>query len=365
MTSSANKIDVAIIGGGIVGLWSAYSLLKRFPQLFVVVFESENYLGEHTSGRNSEVLHSGLYYPTQSLKHLCCLEGNQLWREYVKVKNLPFLNCGKVIAATDAQHDKLEGLFKRGVENKVVGMRRLEKNEIHSLKQSLNISDGVFISSSGVLNVSEGLSALRRDIETLGGVVLTNNKAKLLSHSAENFVLDVNGDMIVANTLVNAGGLFAVSFREALNLRGIENYYVKGSYLKLKKKLALDKLIYPIPPANGLGLGVHLTLDTAGEQKFGPDTEEVSELSYSLDESLIEKMSPAIHEIFKNINESDLQLGYAGVRPKVKKNGQLLTDFLLNTPKEHGIKGYFEFLGIESPGVTAAPSLAKLLCDSL
>ena len=76
-------------------------------------------------------------------------------------------------------------------------------------------------------------------------------------------------------------------------------------------------------------------------------------------------MSPAIHQIFKNVNEADLQLGYAGIRPKVKKDGVLVTDFIFNTAKDHGIDGYFEFLGIESPGVTAAPSLAKKLCDAL
>ena len=140
---------------------------------------------------------------------------------------------------------------------------------------------------------------------------------------------------------------------------------MKGSYLKLRKKLELNQLIYPIPPANGLGLGVHLTLDTAGEQKFGPDTEEVTTINYSLHESAKVKMAPSIHEIFKNINEDDLQLGYSGIRPKVKQNGHLVADFIFNTQKEHGIEGYDEFLGIESPGVTSAPSLAKMLCDVL
>ena len=133
----------------------------------------------------------------------------------------------------------------------------------------------------------------------------------------------------------------------------------------MKRKLDFDKLIYPIPPANGLGLGVHLTLDSAGEQKFGPDTEEVMAIDYSINNLLIGKMLPSINKIFKNIHEVDLQLGYAGIQPKLKKNGQLVSDFIFNTQIEHGIKGYFEFLGIESPGLTAAPSLAKKLCDAL
>ena len=90
MTSSVTKIDIAIVGGGIVGLWSAYAVLKKFPDLSVVIFEAESYLGEHTTGRNSEVLHSGIYYPTNSFKHVCCLEGNILWRDYIQEKKLSF-----------------------------------------------------------------------------------------------------------------------------------------------------------------------------------------------------------------------------------------------------------------------------------
>ena len=365
MTSSANKIDVAIIGGGIVGLWSAYTLLKKFPNQFVVVFEAEAYLGEHSTGRNSEVLHSGLYYPTNSLKHLCSLEGNELWRNYIQEKNLPFIDCGKVVAATRHQLEKLEILFKQGLENKVAGLRRLEREEVKSLQDKLHLEDGFFISSSGVLNVSESLKSLRFDIEAMGGVVLTKNKVQVMSRSSEGFVLEVNGDIIETKKLVNAAGLFAVDFRKQLGLDDFGNYYVKGNYLKLRKKLDMQHLLYPIPPANGLGLGVHLTMDTAGEQKFGPDTEVVEEIDYSLKESVKEKMMHAIHEVFKNINESDLQLGYSGIRPKVRKNGQLVTDFVFNTQKEHEIKGYFEFLGIESPGVTAAPSLAHKLCEAI
>lgn len=364
MSKEIHKIDVAIVGGGIVGLWSAYTLLKKFPQLTVVVFEAENYLGEHTTGRNSEVLHSGLYYPQHSLKLVHCLAGNELWRDYIRQKKMPFLDCGKVIVAANGQQEKLDQLLKRGHENGVKGIRPLTQSEVKDLSQVLHIENGFFIASSGVLNVSEAMNFLKQDIENFGGIVLKNNKVTVLESSAENFLLEVNGDQILANRLINTAGLFAVELRESLGLHDYTNYYVKGSYLKLKKKINADKLIYPIPPANGLGLGVHLTLDTAGDQKFGPNTEIVDRIDYSLNESLKAQMVSDIHLIFKNINEDDLQLGYAGVRPKVKKDGNLMTDFIFNTDKEHGLKGYFEFLGIESPGLTASPSLARMLVQS-
>jgi L-2-hydroxyglutarate oxidase LhgO len=359
------KIDVAIVGGGIVGLWSAYFILKKFKHLSVAVFEAENYLGEHTTGRNSEVLHSGIYYSTHSLKYLHCLRGNQMWRDYVLKKNLSFLDCGKVIVSSRSQADKLDSLYAQAQKNNIQGIRKLSQVEIATLGESVNLDDGFFCPTSGVLNVSEAIFAIKQDVENMGGIILTRNRVQLLEHADENFLLEVNGDYIQATTLVNAGGLFAVDFRKSLSLLDYENYYVKGNYLNLQKKIKSEHLIYPIPPDNGLGLGVHLTLDTSGAQKIGPDTEEVTKINYAVDEKLIGKMLPAIQAVFKNIEEKNLSLAYSGIRPKVKCSNNLVTDFIFNTASEHKIKGYFEFLGIESPGITASISLAEMLSMKL
>jgi L-2-hydroxyglutarate oxidase LhgO len=358
-------IDVGIVGGGILGLWSAHALLKKNPGLNLVVFEAMPFLGEHTTGRNSEVLHSGLYYPEGSLKHVHSLLGNQLWRKYISEKNMSFLDCGKVVVAAPGQAAQLNALYARGQQNSVVGMRKLNATEIQELQAILQIEDGFFIASSGVLNVSNSLKCLQQDVEALGGIVMKNCKVEIQKFSPRNFELRANGDLVHCSNLVNVAGLFAIDFRRSLGLMDFENYYVKGSYLKLSKNLPTNKLIYPLPPANGLGLGVHLTLDTQGGQKFGPNTEVISDINYAVEDSLIEQMLPAIHEIFKNVGAKDLQLGYAGVRPKVKKSGTLMTDFVFQSSAQHGLQGYYEFLGIESPGLTAAPSLAELLAERL
>ena len=138
------EIDIAIVGGGIVGLWCAYSILKKFPKLTVVVFEANHYLGEHTTGRSSEVLHAGIYYPTGSLKHLHCVRGNQLWRDYIAQKGMAFLDCGKIIAATKDQREALEKLLQQSKSNKVPGIRRLSSAEIKSIGEYLYLDDGFF-----------------------------------------------------------------------------------------------------------------------------------------------------------------------------------------------------------------------------
>lgn len=364
---SENKIDVAIVGGGILGLWTAYTLLRRSPNISLALFEAENFLGEHTSGRNSEVLHSGLYYKKNSLKHLLCMQGNDLWREYVSQKALPFLDCGKVIVAGPDQGNEFEELYHRGKDNGLLNLKLIGSSELEELKNHLHIYQGFFIESAGVLNVSEAIKSLRIDIESLGGIILTQSKAEVLERSSgsDSFFLKVHSDIIESSVLINCAGLGGIDFRTPLfkKCNQFENYFVKGNYLKLKKKCPLNKLIYPIPPKDGLGLGVHLTLDTAGDQKFGPNTQEVNSINYNLTHELIDEMLPSIQKIFKNINAHDLQLGYSGIRPKIKKNGQLMTDFIFQTSHDHGIKNYFEFLGIESPGVTAAPALALKLSN--
>lgn len=365
MSNEKQQIDIAIVGGGIVGLWCARSILAKNPELSVVVFEAETYLGEHSSGRNSEVLHSGIYYPTGSLKHLHCLRGNQLWREFIHHRRIPFLGCGKIVAAAGGQADRLETLFQHGQDNGVPGLARLSKAEVAALRSSLHIDQGFFCETSGVLNVAEALLALRADVEGAGGVVMLNSRAELRGRSANGFTIEVGNDEVLATNLVNAAGLFAVRLRAALGLFEYEDFYVKGSYLKLRRKLGLEKLVYPLPPPSGLGLGVHLTLDTAGEQKLGPDTELVDRIYYGVDDSLMDRMYPAICEVFRGVRMDDLQLGYAGIRPKVKKEGSLVADFIFHEQREHKIPGYFEFLGIESPGVTAAPSLAQMLADAI
>jgi L-2-hydroxyglutarate oxidase LhgO len=157
-----------------------------------------------------------------------------------------------------------------------------------------------------------------------------------------------------------------VEFRAQVGLSNFKNYFVKGHYLSLKRPMAIQSLIYPIPPAHGLGLGIHLTLDVSGGGKFGPNTEEIESLNYSVQASVLDQMYPAIKQLFHKIEKEDLNLGYAGVRSKITTiDGRLQRDFILSGPREHGVEGYFEFLGIESPGLTAAPALAELMTEKI
>ncbi|MFA6238828.1 MAG: FAD-dependent oxidoreductase [Bacteriovorax sp.] len=361
----STKIDIAIIGGGIIGLWCAYEILKQKKDLTLVVFEKESYLGEHTTGRNSEVLHAGIYYKNNSLKHKLCIEGNRLWREFSKTNHLPLLDCGKFIVSNKTP-DKLDRILSQAIQNEVPKIRRATSREMAELKDIVAADEALISETSAVLDTSSSLKCLEGLIERSNGIILKNSNIKNITSSQKGFTLVCNEDLIGAKIIINCAGLFAIGLREKLGLIDYSNRYVKGNYLKLTKKLAINRLIYPIPPDHGLGLGVHLTLDNQGDQKFGPNTEETETIDYSMKESLIDELFEPIHEIFYNVKKSDLQLAYCGIRPKVcDKNKKLINDFIFNTPKEHSINNYFELLGIESPGLTSAPAIAKMVVESM
>lgn len=356
------ELDVAIVGGGIVSLWIAFSILKRWPNLNLAIFEKEKFILEHTSGRNSEVLHAGIYYPNGSNKHLLCLEGNRLWREFINQNQLEFLDCGKFIVSNYDQKEQLEVLYQNAHDNGV-NVRWAKTDEICSSRGVVNFSHSFYSPTSGVLNVSLAAKFLLQKIEALGGIVLYSTEVQKINHYGNDYLIELS-DHTSVNTkyLINAAGLWSTNIRTMLGLNDLVSFYVKGSYLTLSKKLPLKNLIYPIPPENKLGLGVHLTLDVGLNQKFGPNTEIIQDVSYSVQNNLIDQMYPEINKIFPTVKSSDLILGYAGIRPKIRQlDESIVNDFIIQSP----IKNYIELLGIESPGLTAAPAIGKYVTSLL
>lgn len=346
------KIDVAIIGGGIVGLSIAYQLLKKNQNQTLVLFEKEKYLGEHTTGRNSGVLHAGLYYETNSLKHRLCLQGNYLWEEWAKELNIPISYCGKFIVAKKNESDEFEKLFHQAKLNSVPGIRRAKAEEVKTLQAKINCDQALFSPRSGILDVSTTINRLRDKIESLGGIILPFNPILNLEKTNQGYLLETVQDKILAQKVYNCAGLYAVDLRKKLGLNDIENFWVKGHYLKTNQKNEFKTLIYPVPPKDLKGLGVHLTIDFQDQMKFGPDTLDTDKIDYTVASEIKLKMIPAIESLFKTIDVSKLYVDYAGIRPKIKKVGQLVTDYNISSPFEN----YIEYLGIESPGLTSAPA---------
>lgn len=357
---SEMKIDVVIAGGGILGLLSAKHIKETYPHLEIAVFEKEMYFGEHTSGRNSGVIHAGLYYPYDSLKRKHCLQGKALWNDLAKDLDFTLRLCGKyVVSASKVQDQELEGLYQKAIDNEVQEIRWATSTEVDKLSKDLHCTKAFHSGTSGVIDPGQAIKQVAQWLESNGVYLLKKQKISHLHFDGKLYQFQVDAEKIYCTHFINNAGLEATEIRKQLGLNDIEKYFVRGNYLSTSQKLNFSGHIYPVPPKDLKGLGVHYTLNVDGSGKFGPNTVDVQEVNYDLSNENKEEMVGQVKALFKNIDESKLYLDYSGIRPKIKKNGVLYKDFLFQTEKDHGLKNYIEFLGIESPGLTAAPSLAK------
>lgn len=350
------KIDFCIIGGGVVGLLTAREILLNNSEASVAILEKNPFLGEESSARNSGVMHAGLYYPFQSQKHLLCLEGKKLWESLAPELNISVDWCGKWIVASNQETEQfIDGLFETAQKNGVEGLRWGEKSELEEIAPFVDVRRAFLSPKTGILSPSEVIRSLDREVHRLGAMILSKQKLIDLKKVQDGLVVTSTDDEFLADTVINCAGGFAPMVRNLLDLNDVESVWVKGCYLKLNKPFYNKRLIYPVPPKDLKGLGVHTSFDLDRVIRFGPNTIDVESYEMSVPETLIDEMYPAIAELFPTIKKTDLSLDYCGIRSKIKKDGKIFTDFLIQSP----IKNYVEALGIESPGLTASPAIAK------
>ena len=349
------KIPFTVIGSGIVGVLTALKLRELYPDQDIALLDKAPYPGHHSTTRNSGVLHAGIYYPTGSLKHKLCREGHAEWKRMSASLNIPLELCGKYIIATEQDElAVLESYQQRALANGVPGIRKMTVEERDELSPYTNALDGFFSPETGILDISAGIGILYSEAQKKGIHCLLNTEVKSVS---SGLLVETDSDSFSTDHLINCAGLGAVDIRKHLGLMDIENEFVKGNYLKLNKPYYNKRLIYPVPLKNLTGLGVHTSFHMDKIVRFGPNTEKVQVLDYKNSDENLDLLWTDIRKKFKGIGREDLSLDYSGIRTKITRNGKLYPDFLIQSP----IKGYYECLGIESPGLTAAPAIANFL----
>ena len=353
------QIDVTVIGGGIIGLTAALEIKRANLNLEVAVLEKMPFLADHASGRNSGVLHSGLYYDTHSLKHQLCIEGLELWNRRLTRGDIPHRFCQKTIFAhTQDEAPRLEELALKSKQNGVP-FHFASHSELSELQKNVNAVQAIIVESTGIIDTAAAMLQLRREFEELGGIVQVNTNVQHIERQSNNFFIKTQNFNIESTQLINAAGLWAPEMRKFLDLTDLNSKWVKGHYLKTSQKLNYQTLYYPVPPADLKGLGVHSTIDCQGDVKFGPDTLDVDEINYELSDKHLSDMRKSVLERFVSVDVSRLQPDYAGIRSKILHNGVLHKDFWIKGPNDLAIPGYVEACGIESPGVTASLAIAK------
>lgn len=352
------EIDATIIGGGIIGLLTAYELKKKFPSWEIALLERAPFLGDHSTGRNSGVLHAGLYYPTNSNKHLLCTEGIQLWKQNLCPQlGIDFKEYGKVLfAKNENEISGLEDLWSKAHLNGVLGLTWLSENKLKDVNQFVGAKTAFLSPQTGILDVTGALKKIANAFESLGGMISKSCEVTHLEKS-NKFKTTTNLFEISSDIVINAAGFSGPALREKIGLNGLRSSLVKGNYISTSQKIEHPHLFYPVPPKDLKGLGVHSTLDMDGKIKFGPNTEDISVVDYSDTQIALKSMTPEIMKTFKGIDETKLYWDYAGIRSKLinTETGKLESDFWIKSP----IPGYIECLGIESPGLTSAPAIVK------
>jgi len=363
-----DRVDAVVVGAGVVGLAIARALALGGRE--TVVLEAESGIGTGISSRNSEVIHAGLYDARESLKARLCVAGRPALYAYCESHGVPHRRCGKLVVATStAQVEALRTIESKARANGVAGLRWLEAAEALALEPALDCVAALLSPVTGIIDSHALMLALLGDLERAGGALAVRSPLLAAQADRDAFVLQVGGDVgaeLACGVLVNAAGLRAAEV--AGRIGGLdagqvpEMHFAKGSYFSLSGRSPFSRLVYPVPEPGGLG--VHLTLDLAGQARFGPDVEWLSvrspdAIDYAVDPARGRAFTAAIRRYWPGLPEDALAPGYSGVRPKLRGPGAPPGDFVLQGPAVHGVRGLMNLYGIESPGLTASLAIAE------
>jgi L-2-hydroxyglutarate oxidase LhgO len=357
------KLDAVVVGAGVVGLAVARALALAGHE--VVILEAEDAIGTHTSSRNSEVIHAGIYYPKGSLKARACVAGKELLYEYCASHGVPHLRSGKlIVASSDQQLDELRSIQAKAHANGVTDVVWMTRQQVLALEPELNCVAGLYSPSTGIIDSHALMLAYQGDAEAHGAMLALKSPLEKCDVVSDGFVLQ---ESIHTRILVNSAGLRAPSV--AALIQGFDKkhipreLYAKGNYYSLTGKNPFKRLVYPVPEPGGLG--VHVTLDMAGQARFGPDVEWVEHIHYEVDPRRAERFYAAIRRYWPGLPDGALAPGYSGIRPKTAGPGEPAPDFAIQGPRVHGIPGLVHLFGIESPGLTASLALAGMVLEEL
>ncbi len=362
-----DSANIVIVGGGVVGCAIARAVSRRWDRVFVL--EQMPKVGMAASSRNSGVIHSGLYYPPGSLKARHCLEGNRLTYEFCAEHNVPHRRTGKlIVASTREEQAELEPLLNRGRANGLEDLRIIDRAEIRLREPYIEGCAALEVPSTGIVASEELVKAYARVAAGQGAEIVTHAQVEQLEPRKDSICVGIRiGDAeqsftenMEARCVVNAAGLYADEVAAMLGNRRYRIYPVRGEYCELvrAKSHLVNALVYPLPHPEGLSLGVHFTRTLWGTVLVGPTARYVADKNdYERDRLPLEEFARMGKRLLPELEASDLTLGYSGLRAKLVPPGVKGTaDFVIT--RDPNVPRAILLVGIESPGLTAAPSIA-------
>jgi len=369
------QIDALVVGAGVVGLAVGRELALR--GLETVVVEAAKGIGQGVSSRNSEVIHAGLYYAPGSAKARLCVRGKELLYAFCASHGVPHRACGKVVVATaPEQHGALQALSQRAQANGVP-VQTLTAEELRQREPALQATQALWSPTTGIVDSHALMLALQGDMESAGGALALCSRVTHADFGAGRparvAVHAEGGDFeIDARCVVNAAGLHACAL--ARRFKGLQaqhvptEHFAKGNYFTVAGSTPFGCLVYPAPV--DAWLGVHVTLDLAGQARFGPDLEwldgaTADDIDYAVNPARAMAFEDAIRRYWPGLPAGALQPAYSGVRPKIHGPGEPAPDFRIDGPARHGVAGLVNLFGIESPGLTSSMAIAEAVAEAL
>lgn len=361
-----SEVDALVIGAGIIGVAIARALALAGRE--VILVEQERSPGQHTSSRNSEVLHAGLYYPPGSLKARLCVAGRPALVDYCRAQSVPHAQPGKLIVATHRhQHSRLDHIEQRARQNGVDSLLRLDAAAVRAREPTIEATEALWSPDTGIVDSHTLLRALLADAQRHGAMLSPATTVLAIDQRPGGLTVVTEPLRLRCRLVVNAAGhgAHAIARRtQGLVAQHIPpQHWLKGTYFRLAGPSPWRHLIYPVPDT--ASLGIHVTLDLAGQARFGPDQQWVDHLDYALEPDRAAHFERAIRAYYPDLDPARLQPDYVGVRPKVVGPGQPAADFIIDGPATHGIDGLCNLFGIESPGLTACLAIADHVVRTL
>lgn len=366
-----DRVDVVVIGAGIVGLAVAAEIASKDREMYVL--ERETVYGQGTSSRNSEVIHAGIYYPKGSLKAELCVKANPMIYTVCEKNNIPYKKCGKLIVANgEAEIKQLEDIIKHAKDNGARDLEFIDKDRIHQLEPNVKADTAILSPSTGIMDAHGLMDHYHREARRRAGSdpLVLDTEVTGIKQVQDGYVVSMNSGGeefdIEAGLVINSAGLYSDQVAEMVGINadeaGYRIHWSKGEYFSLTGKPPALMLVYPPPPQDAVSLGIHSVPDLTGRLRFGPNAFYVDQINYAF-ESEKEPFWRDIVKYFPAVKLDDLHPDMTGIRSKLQGPGDPVRDFVIKHEEDRDLPGFINLIGIESPGLTSSPAIAEMVSE--